>query len=147
MSSLRHVIYVLYVMYCNVGWCVKGSAVHHRHQQCLVAEWLGLSVTVRVRARAREWDFFFLFMLKVTDTFVLHVRGSCGVQCLRTTTVHDITMMYCKEWYMENVPKDNCYWSHHSHEKYFHGHGIPELIILNNGPQYLSEEFPKFMRE
>ena len=48
-------------LYCNVGWCVKGSTVHHCHQQCLTAEWLGLSVTVkvrvRVRARAREWDF------------------------------------------------------------------------------------------
>ena len=29
------------------------------HQQCLIAEWLGLNATVRVRvrARAREWDF------------------------------------------------------------------------------------------
>ena len=46
-------------LYCNVGWCVKGSAVHRSHQQPLVAEWLGLSVTVRVRvrARARECDF------------------------------------------------------------------------------------------
>ena len=45
------------MLYCNVGWCVKGSAVHHSYQQCLVAEWLGLSVIVRVklRARAREW--------------------------------------------------------------------------------------------
>ena len=41
------------ILCCNVGWCVKGSAVHHRRQQSLVAEWLGLSVTVRVRVRAR----------------------------------------------------------------------------------------------
>ena len=31
------------------------------HQQCLIGEWLGLSVTVRVRvrvrAKAREWGF------------------------------------------------------------------------------------------
>ena len=105
-------------MYCNVGWCIKGSAVRHRHQQCFVAEWLGLSVTIRVRARARGWDFpfFFLSMLKVTNTFVLHVRGSCGVHGLRTTTVHDVMIMYYRERYMENVPKDNCYWSRHSHE-------------------------------
>ena len=30
------------ILYCNVGWCVKGSAVRHCRQQCLVAEWLGL---------------------------------------------------------------------------------------------------------
>ena len=55
--------------------------MHHSRQQCLVAEWLGLSVTVRVRvgARAREWG-------------------------VRTATVCDVTMMYCKERYMENVP-------------------------------------------
>ena len=33
--------------------------MHHRHQQCFIAEWLGLSVTVRVRAKAREYIFFF----------------------------------------------------------------------------------------
>ena len=50
------------ILYCNVGWCVKGSSVHRFCQQCLVAEWLGLSVTVRVRvrARARQCDFSFL---------------------------------------------------------------------------------------
>ena len=51
--------------------------------------------------------FFFLFVLKVTNTFVLHVNGSCdvhGVRGVRTTTVHDVTMMYCKEQYVENVP-------------------------------------------
>ena len=84
--------------------------MHHSRQQCLVAEWLGLSVTVRVRvrARAREWDFF-LSVLKVTNTFVLHVNGSCdvhGVHGVRTTTVRDVTMMYyCKERYMENAPR------------------------------------------
>ena len=71
-----HHIYVMYftsfrrvIFYSNVGWCVKGSAVHHSRQQSLVAEWLGLSVTVRVkvRARARECDFsvlFFFFCVK-----------------------------------------------------------------------------------
>ena len=49
------------ILYCNVGWCVKGSAVQRSRQHCLVAEWLGLSVTVRVRARDREWGFPFLF--------------------------------------------------------------------------------------
>ena len=39
----------------------------HHSRQCLVAEWLGLSVTVRVRvrARARECDFSLLFFLSV----------------------------------------------------------------------------------
>ena len=63
------------ILYCNVGWCVKGSAVHHHCQQCVVSEWLGLSFTVRVRARAREWDFavlsFFFFSLKVTKHLCL----------------------------------------------------------------------------
>ena len=48
---------------------------------------------------------FFLSMLKVTNTFVLHANGSCEVHGVRTTTVRDVTMMYCKEQYMENVPK------------------------------------------
>ena len=60
------------ILCCNVGWCVKGSAVHHS-RQCLVAKWLGLSVTVRVRvrvrARARECDFSLLFF------FVCVVKG------------------------------------------------------------------------
>ena len=51
---------------CNIiGWFIKGSAVHHSRQQCLVAEWLGLSVTVTVRAKAREWDFSILFIFSV----------------------------------------------------------------------------------
>ena len=63
------------------------------HQQCLVAKWLGLSITVRVRirARAREWDFSHL-----------HFNGSCDIHGIRTT-VHDVTMMYSTERYMENV--------------------------------------------
>ena len=36
--------------------------------------------------------------------FVLHVKGSCDVHGVRTTKVCDVTMMYCKERYMENVP-------------------------------------------
>ena len=58
LRSLRCVI-----LYRNVGWCVKGSAVHRSRQQFLVAEWLGLSVTIRVRVRAKagECDFSVLF--------------------------------------------------------------------------------------
>ena len=115
--SLEYIMFTSYnlrpvrrvILYCSVGWCVKGSAVHHCCQQCLVAEWLGLIVTVRVRvrARARKRGFSFLFflsVLKMTNTFVLHVNGSCGVHGLRATTVRDITM-YCKERYMDNVPQ------------------------------------------
>ena len=52
-------------------------------QQCVVAEWLGHSVTVRLRARvrvrARKWDFtpspffffFFVCVKNVTNNFVL----------------------------------------------------------------------------
>ena len=47
------------LLYCNVGWCVKGSVLHRNRQQCLVAERLGLSVTVRVRARVRARECFF----------------------------------------------------------------------------------------
>ena len=54
----------------------------------------------------RIFFFFFLSVLKVTNTFVLRVNGSCDVHGVRTTTLHDITMMYCKERYMENVPKE-----------------------------------------
>ena len=58
-----------------------------------------------VKARAREWGFTVLFFfLSATNTFVLHVNDNCGAHGLRTTTVRDITMMYCKEQYMENVP-------------------------------------------
>ena len=55
------------ILYCNVGWYVKGSAVYHSCQQSFVAEWLGLSVTVRVmvRARARECGFFHFFFFSV----------------------------------------------------------------------------------
>ena len=46
--SLDYVIFTLcnlcplrrVILYCNVGWCVKGSAVHRSCQQSLVAEWL-----------------------------------------------------------------------------------------------------------
>ena len=53
-------------------------------------------------------SFFFLSVLKVTNNFVLHINGSCDVHGLRTTTVRDVTMMYCKERYMENVPFHLC---------------------------------------
>ena len=67
--------------------------MHGNRQQCLIARWLGLSVTVRVRARA-----------KVTKIFVLRVSGNCDIRSVRTTTVRDIKMMYSQERYMENVP-------------------------------------------
>ena len=80
--------------------------MHRCCQQCLIAEWLGLGPGNGVLP-----FFFFLllllllmFFLSATNTFVLHVNGSCGAHGLRTTTVHDVTMMYCKERYMENVP-------------------------------------------
>ena len=66
------------LLYCDVDWCVKDSAVHysHQHQQWFVAKWLGVGVTVRMRimARAREWNYFFFFLsvLKCDNTFVLH---------------------------------------------------------------------------
>ena len=51
--------------------------MHRNRQQCLVAKWLGLSVTVRVWVRARNVFFpsFFFSLLKViclvvTATFV-----------------------------------------------------------------------------
>ena len=47
----------------------------------------------------------FFPVLKVTNTFVLRVSGNCDVRGIRTTTVCDVTMMYCQERYMENVPK------------------------------------------
>ena len=53
------------IIYFNVGWCVNGSVVHRNCQQCLVAEWLGLTVAVRVkvRARARGCIFSLFFFL------------------------------------------------------------------------------------
>ena len=41
-------------------------------------------------------SFFFWSVLKVANNFVLHVNGSCDVHGLRTTTVRDVTVMYCK---------------------------------------------------
>ena len=96
------------ILCCNVGWCVKGSTVHRSRQRSLVAGWLGLSVIVRVRvrARAREWGFsvlfFYFFCVKVTNTFVLHVNGGCDIHGLRTK-VRNVTVIYCKKRYMENV--------------------------------------------
>ena len=58
-------------------------------------------------------------MLKVTNTFVLHVNGSCDVHGLRTTTVREVAMMYCKERYMENVAKDALLQSLHATGKKF----------------------------
>ena len=75
----------------------------HNHQQCLVAKWLGCSVTARARARECTFPLFFS-VLKVTNAFVLHVSGNCNVRGVRTATVCDVMMMYCQERYMENVP-------------------------------------------
>ena len=97
---IRHLYVMLFMSFTscnsNVGRCVKGSLVQRsRH----VTEWLGLSFTVRVRvwARARKWDFSyscFLFSpVKVTNTFVLHIKGSCdvhGIRGERTATVRDV---------------------------------------------------------
>ena len=81
--------------------------MHRNRQQCLVAEWLGLSVTVRVRVRARSreciFPFFFFSLLKVTNTFVLCVIGNCDIRGIKTT-VRDAMMMYSQKRYMENVP-------------------------------------------
>ena len=46
---------------------LKVANLHCSNQQCVVAEWLGCSVTVRVRVRARgrEWDFSLSFFLYV----------------------------------------------------------------------------------
>ena len=52
--------------------------MHGNRQQCLIARWLGLSVTVRVRGRA-----------KMTKIFVLRVSGNCDIRSVRTTTVRD----------------------------------------------------------
>ena len=46
----------------------------------------------------------FFSCVKSDNTFVLHVNGSCGVRGVRTTPVCDVTTMYSKERYMENVP-------------------------------------------
>ena len=46
----------------------------------------------------------FFSVLKVTNAFVLRVSGNCNVRGIRTVTVCDVTMMYCQEKYMENVP-------------------------------------------
>ena len=72
-------------MYRSLGYIIVTSSTVCSRQQCLIAEWLGLSVTVRVRAKARET------LLKVTNTFVLHVNGSCNVNGIcgeRTTALH-----------------------------------------------------------
>ena len=79
----------------NIGRCI--SVVHNRRcsagirQQCLVAEWLGLSVSVRVRvrARAREWNpcllfFFFFFFVNVVDI----------VCCALLACIVDVTRQY-----------------------------------------------------
>ena len=97
------------ILHCNVGWCVKGSAVHRSRQQFLVAEWLGLSVTIRVRVRAKagECDFsilFFFFCVKSDKHLCLARSWKLQRSWCKTTKVCDVTMMYCKEWYMENVP-------------------------------------------
>ena len=47
---------------------------------------------------------YFFFCVKVTNTFVLHIDGSCEVYGIRTSKACDVMMMYCKERYTENVP-------------------------------------------
>ena len=74
--------------------------MHCDHQQCLIAKWLGLSVIVRARARARAreciFPFFFFSVLKVTNIFCRLVV-TVMFHGVRTTTVCDVTMMYCQE--------------------------------------------------
>ena len=48
--------------------------------------------------------FLFFFCVKVKKPLSC-TYGSCDVHGVRTTKVRDITMMYCKERYMENVPR------------------------------------------
>ena len=61
---------------------VKGSVVHGNRQQCLVAEWLGLSVTVRVRVRARARECIF----NPRRTCAARVTVLCLSVCLCVTT-------------------------------------------------------------
>ena len=68
--------------------------MHRNRQQCLVAEWLGVG---------NVFFPFFFSVLKVTNSFVLHISGNCDVRGVRIT-VRDVTMMYSQERHMENVP-------------------------------------------
>ena len=85
----RNVVLTCSVLfYCNVGWCIKDSAVHCS-QQWLVAELLGLGITDRVRGRAKGMGFFCVFFFSLCvecdKHFVLfswHVNSTT----LRTTT-------------------------------------------------------------
>ena len=93
--SLQYVIFtscnVVVLTYCNVGWCVKDSAVHRSQQQWVVAEWLGPSVAVRVRVRAREWNFSLLFFFSTE-----HQAAGTTKRPLRTFMV--INMSQHSHW-------------------------------------------------
>ena len=49
-------LFFIYVPFVTIRGVLKVANLHCSHQQCVVAEWSGRSVTVRVRVRAREWD-------------------------------------------------------------------------------------------
>ena len=46
------------ILYCNVGWCIKGGEVNWNYQQWVIAEWLGLGSGTEIV------PFSFLSMLK-----------------------------------------------------------------------------------
>ena len=69
---------------------------------------LGLQLGLGTGNGVFPFFFFFSSMLEATNTFVLHVNSCCDVHDIRgvrTTPVCDVTMMYSKERYMENVPE------------------------------------------
>ena len=69
--SLEYVVFSsFFTLYGYVGWCIKGSVVHRNCQQCLVTEWLGLSVSVSIRA----------------------VSNSTWRMCLPESLSHDLTL-------------------------------------------------------
>ena len=57
---------------------------------------------------------FFLFSVLKWQTPLSCTYGSCDIHGVRTTKVRDVTMMYCKERYMKNVP---VFVAYHPHTK------------------------------
>ena len=67
------------------------------------------TVRVRVRARAREWNyfcFFFFLCVKVTKTSVLLSWHVTVQRSDVRPTLCDVMMMYSKDRYMENLPRN-----------------------------------------
>ena len=77
--TIVELFFILYIPFSTIRRIMlvpKDSAVHCSRQQCLVAKWLGHSVTVRfrvrVRARARARESFFFVCVKIRQKdFVL----------------------------------------------------------------------------